>query len=155
MSDTWRALTEADCLPSLSGPENRIYRERLLASGQADPLPEIMEQVTLQIRNAIRSHGGNTLHADQSFLPRGAIMHAKALVRYDLLSRLAVGSDDQPGEARTNQWREANKWLDLVRSGKELIEAPEGTGTETASSEIEVGSNVPPRKWTRRQQSGL
>jgi hypothetical protein len=111
--------------------------------------------VTLQFRNAIRSCGKNSLHATATFLPEGAIFHAVALIRYRLLSRLAIGGDDQPGDARTNEYREALRYLELVRSCKELVEQPEGDGTETGGSEIEVSAETPARKWTRSQQSGL
>lgn len=152
---TWRAITEDDVRASMAGPEDGAYRERLLVSGQADPLVAIISQVTLQFRNAIRSCGKNSLHATATFLPEGAIYHAVALIRYRLLSRLAIGGDDQPGEARTNEYREALRYLELVRSCKELVEQPDGDGTETGGSEIEVSAETPARKWTRSQQSGL
>ncbi len=148
-------MTEDDVRALMAGPEDAAYREGLLISGQADPLVAILSQVTLQVRNAIRSCPKNRLHADASFIPEGAVYHAAAIARYRLLGRFAIGEQDQPGDARTTEYREALKWLDLVRSCKELIEAPDGDGTETAQSTIEVGSDVPVRKWTRKQQSGL
>ena len=152
---TWRAITEDDVRAAMAGPEDSAYRERLLVSGQADPLVAIIAQVVVQFRNAIRSCGKNSLHATATFLPEGAIFHAVALIRYRLLSRFAVGSDDQPGEARSNEYREALRWLELVRSCKELVEQPDGDGTETGGSEIEVSSDTPVRQWTRTKQSGL
>lgn len=118
----------------MAGPEDMAYRQQLLATGQADPLPGIMSQVTLQIRNAIRSAPRNQLHEDPTYLPEGAIYQAVAIARFRLLSRFAIGGDDQPGDARTTEYREAIRWMDLVRSGKELIEPPYGTGAESSGA---------------------
>lgn len=154
MSDTWRALSEDDVRPAMAGPEDAAYREMLLVSGQADPLPAIISQVTMQVRNAIRSCAKNTLHADATFLPEGAIFHAVAIIRYRLLSRFAIGEQDQPGDARTSEYKEALRWLELVRSCKEIIEQPDGTGTETAGTRIVVVSNNE-RRATREKLGGL
>lgn len=155
MSDTWRALTEDDVRALMAGPEDEAYRSQLLSAGQPDPLPAILTQVTTQVRNAIRSCAKNTLHADASYIPEGAVYHAAAIARFRLLGRFAIGEQDQPGDARKTEYQEALKWLDLVRTCKEVVEQPEGTGSESGGSEIEVGSEVPERQWTRRQQSGL
>lgn len=139
----------------MAGPEDDAYRAQHLATGQADPLPGIISQVTMQIRNAIRSCAKNTLHEDASYLPEGAIFHAVAIARYRLLSRLAIGEVAAPGDARTAEYKEALRWMELVRSCREIIEQPYGTGTETTQPQIEVSSNTPRREWTRDKQSGL
>lgn len=154
MSETWRSISEDDVWSSLSGPEDSALRERLLVSGQTDPLVTIIGQVTRQFRNAIRSFSANTLHEDQNFLPEGAIFHAVAVIRYRLLSRFAVGKDDQPGESRRDEYKEGIAWLNLVRSGDELIEPPDGTGSETGGSQIEVLSDND-REMTRQNLKGL
>lgn len=138
----------------MSEPEDTAYRTSLLVSGQTDPLVQIISQVTLQFRNAIRSCGKNRLHETASWLPEGAIFHAVAIIVFRLLSRLSAGGEE-PGESRKMEYKEALKWLELVRSCKELVEEPDGSGTETGGSEIEVSSETPARKWTRGQQSGL
>lgn len=153
---SWRAITEDDIRSALTGPEDEAYRSQLLSSGQTDPLTPIIEQVTLQVRNAIRSCPKNSLHATSTFLPEGAIFYAVAIIRYRLLTRFAIGEQDQPGESRTNEYREALRWLELVRSCKEIVEQPDGDGTETGGAgEIEVSSNTPARQWTRNKQAGL
>jgi hypothetical protein len=154
MSDTWRAIEEDDFWSALSEPEDSAYRERMLVAGQTDPLVQIIAHVTRQFRNAIRSFSGNTLHEDQSFVPEGAIFHAVAMIRYRILGRFAVSSEDKASEIRRDEYKEAIDWLKLVRKGDERIEPPAGTGTETGGSEIEVLSNND-REMTRKTLKGL
>lgn len=138
----------------MAGPEDQAYRERLLSDGQGDPLPEIIEQVTLEIRNAIRSNRDNQLHSDATFLPAGAIYHAVAIVRFRLLSRFAVSEADQPGDARKTEYREAITWLDLVRKGTERVEPPYGEADAQAPSPSPRLSGRP-RRFTRNTQDGI
>lgn len=126
----WRAITEDDIRAAWTAPEDEAYRSRLLAGGQADPLPVVIAQVTLQVRNAIRSCPKNKLDADTTTLPEGTIFHAVAIIRHRMLSRFAIGEDDQPGDARSGEYREALRYLELVRSCKEIIDQPDGDGTE-------------------------
>ncbi len=151
---TWREITEDDVRAAMAGPEDSAYREMLLVSGQADPLPGIILTVANQVRNAIRSCPKNTLDAAAGTLPEGAIFYAVAIIRYRLLSRFAIGEQDQPGDARTNEWREALKWLDMVRGCKEVIEQPDGDGTETSTPRIDTRSTHE-RQATRDRLSGL
>ena len=65
----WRAITEDDIRAAWTAPEDEAYRSRLLSGGQADPLPVIIAQVTLQVRNAIRSCSRNRLDPDSTTLP--------------------------------------------------------------------------------------
>lgn len=147
-------MTEDDVRALMAGPEDEAYRGQLLAAGQADPLVGIITQVTTQVRNAIRSCPRNTLHADATFIPEGAIYYAAAIARYRLLGRFAIGEQDQPGDARTTEYKEALKWLDAVRTCKEVVEQPDGTGSESAGSEIEVVSDNA-REATRQNLKGL
>ncbi len=130
---SWRAITEDDIRAALTAPEDEAYRGQLLSAGQTDPLEQIIAQVTLQVRNSIRSCPKNRLHATTTFLPEGAIFYAVAIIRYRLLSRFAIGEQDQPGDARSAEYREALRWLEMVRSCKEVIEDPDGDGTEVPS----------------------
>ena len=54
-----------------AGTEDTGARQKYLASGQTDPLPEVVSQVTADFRDAIRSHPGNTLDPDETTLPSG------------------------------------------------------------------------------------
>ncbi len=137
--------------PAMAGPEDSAYRERLLSSGQGDPLPEIIAQVVSQVRNAIRSCPKNKLHATPGFLPDGAVFHAVAIIRYRLLSRFAVGERDQPGDARKTEYNEAIRWLELVRSCKEVIEQPDGDGSEPGPGGGQVEQITPARRRADRE----
>lgn len=131
---SWRAITEDDIRSALTAPEDEAYRSQLLSSGQTDPLEIVKQQVVTEFRNAIRSCPKNRLHATATYLPEGSIYHAVAVIRYRLLSRLAIGEQDQPGDARTNEFNLAMSWLKEVRACREMIEAPDGDGTEVPSA---------------------
>lgn len=127
---SWRAITEDDLRSSITSGEDVALRTALIASGQADPFTQVAGQVVRSFRDAIRSNPKNRLHADETYLPEGAIYHAVAVIRFRLLSRFVseLITDD-----RRLEQKQAMDWLGYVRAGKELIEDPDGEGTETDS----------------------
>lgn len=120
---SWVAFTASHVHAGLTEPEVTHYSTKLLVSGQADPLGEIVSQTALEFREAIRSHPDHSLHADPTYLPQGAIMHASAVARYRLLTRIG----DEIGEDRRAEYREAMRYLDKVAKGDRYVEDPDGT----------------------------
>ena len=57
----WRAITEADLLTRISGPELESFREAGLAQNQEDPIAASMTQVTGTIRGYVAACAKNTL----------------------------------------------------------------------------------------------
>ncbi len=147
---TWRAITEDDVQAAMSEPEDTAYRTSLLVSGQTDPLVQIISQVTLQFRNAIRSCEKNRLHETATWLPEGAIFHAVAVIVFRLLSRLSAGGEE-PSKSREMEYKEALRWLELVRSCKEIIEQPDGDGSESGPGAGQMEQITPARRRADRE----
>lgn len=147
----WAQLTEDDWQSSVSDEEETAVRSAMLASGQEDPFEVVKRQVTALFRNAIRSHSGNRLDADEATLPPAAIYHAVAKLRFRLLTRFCseLITDD-----RRTENKEAESWLKEVRRGIEKIEAPDGDGTEVPKPRIDTRSTNE-RQATRDRLSGL
>lgn len=118
----WRALTADDVLAVLNNTEANAYRTKLLASGQADPITGLIEQVTREIRASIRSCRENTLSDDDDQIPEDAIDVACILVRHKLQNRYTIAIT----EDRREEWREAKRWLREVRACQVKIEQPDG-----------------------------
>jgi phage gp36-like protein len=148
---SWRAITEDDIRAAITAPEDEAYRAQLLTSGQTDPLETIKAQVTLQVRESIRSCAKNKLHANATFIPEGAIFNAVAIIRHRLLTRFAIGEQDQPGESRRDEYREALRWLERVESCKVAIENPDGDGSESGPGGGQMEQITPARRRADRE----
>lgn len=123
---SWVAFTAEHVHAALTEPEVTAFSTQLLVSGQSNPLDQIVAETALQFREAIRSNAENSLHADPTYLPQAALLHASAYARYRLLTRIG----DEVGEDRRLEYREAARYLDLVRSGKQSVENPNGSATD-------------------------
>ncbi|MEM1083227.1 MAG: phage protein Gp36 family protein [Verrucomicrobiota bacterium] len=149
----WRAITTDDVYAGLTKPEVTALSSGHLVTGQADPVPTVIDQVTLECREAIRSCGENRLHPTSTHLPESTIRHACAIIIYRLCSRFSTVlkvSDD-----RRDQKNDAMKYFDKVASCARAVERYGEDESNTPSAEIEVSENVPDRQWSREKQSGL
>lgn len=106
---SWIALTETQVLTKLSGPEIAAMKTAALQAGQANPLPEIIEQVVGEVRGYIGACANNTL-GPAGTIPdelEGAVI---SRIRFELATRLPVKS------LLTDDRREANRSaLSLLR----------------------------------------
>lgn len=146
----WRILTVADVLGVLSAPEAAAYQSAAIGSGQA-VLTDVLGQVINHCRGYIADNRENHL-ATGLTLPERCLRPALHLIRKDLLTRL----DLEVSEDRRKDAAEALRFFERVADGKVSIEQPTGVTDDSSAVEtIEVSAAVPPRKWTRQQQSGL
>lgn len=148
----WRAITTDDVMASMNKIETDALRTKLLVSGQSDPLPQIISQVTLEVREAIRSCDRNRLSVDSSLLPEGAIYQAVALIRHRLLTRFDSGAI---GESRLMEYRTARSYLSEVAACKRAVENPDdGEDAAAPLPDLEMLSHHE-RQATREKLSGL
>lgn len=120
---SWRAITENDVRAVMNSPEDIAARQKYLASGQTDPLDELVAQVTAEFREAIRSHPANTLDPDETTVPVAAIRHAAVIIRHGLLGRFSLVIS----EGRMKEWDAAQKYLEKLESGKRVVSVPGST----------------------------
>lgn len=88
---SWITLTESDVITKLSGPELAAMKTAALQAAQADPLPEVIEQVVLEVRGRVAACAANTL-GPAGTIPdelKGAAINR---IRYELATRLPVAT---------------------------------------------------------------
>jgi phage gp36-like protein len=147
----WISITTSDVQTRLTGPELSATQQVALASGQTNPLPEIIEQVVDEIRGYIAAYGGNTLGSGTT-IPQKLLGAALAMIRYRLATRLPVRS--LLTQERVDENREAIRLLERVADGGFRIEEPTEADTEThaaPSPQIEA----PDRNFSATGQDGV
>jgi len=146
----WRLLIEADILTGLTGAETAAFTTAALKAGQANPLQEVIDQVTQEMRGHIADCERNALAAGVT-LPDRCVLHAVAIVRYRLMSRLGL----RVADGREQEYRDARRFLERVSECKVRIERPAG---EVAEEESSAGMEVvrtPERNMTATKLKGL
>lgn len=127
---SWISITEAEVQTRLTGPELTALKQSALASGQTNPLPEIVEQVIDEIRGYIAA-AGNVL-GDGQTIPQKLLGTALAMIRYRLCTRLPVAS--LLTQQRIEENSAALRLLERVSDGKFLVEEPSTESTEDISN---------------------
>ncbi|MHC1762918.1 MAG: phage protein Gp36 family protein [Verrucomicrobiia bacterium] len=128
----WLSISPDDVKTRLSGPELEALQGTGLADGQVDPLPDVISQVTDEIRGYIAAHGLNTL-GPAGTLPPQVRAAAIALIRWRLSGRLAIGQAAGllQTDSRRQEYEDAITFLRDVATGKIAVESPDDTGPET------------------------
>ena len=126
----WTTLSATDVKTKLSGPEVSAVQTAALASGQSDPLVEIVEQVVDEVRGYIAA-GGYTL-GNGTTVPSKLVSATLAIIRYRLATRLPVKSLLTTDRVEEN--KEAIRLLERVADGKFMVEEPTTASTETSGS---------------------
>src|SRR4051812_33234539 len=129
---SWRAITEADLLTRISGPELAAIRAAALGVAQADPVQATIDQVTLEVRGRVAACRANTLGAGDT-IPDELLSHALALIVMALMPRAAGLVIDGDG-ARKDAADWADKILRDVAKCEFAIEQPEDPSTQVLSS---------------------
>jgi hypothetical protein len=134
----WLILTAGMLQSRISAPEYNALTAAVISSGQSDPIPQLLSDVTERVRLAIRS-GGETLGAVNT-IPASLRRAALAIAKHDLFSRIAVLRT--LAEGAKNDAEKAERMLERVEEGKVKIEAP-ATDTETETGNAaEYGSET-------------
>lgn len=148
----WITLTEDDVITKLSGPETAAMKTAALQAAQVDPLPEVIEQVVLEVRGRVSACAANTLGAAGTIPDelKGAAINR---IRYELATRLPVASLLTDARIRAND--QAIALLRDVGSCDFAIVPPENPAPETE----QPGSGTPRicrprRQFTDRRQDG-
>ncbi len=146
----WRKITEADVTSSLNDAENSGYRHLPHGTNTPDPLPDLISQVTMQMREAIRTCGRNRLAEDPEALPEAAIGHAVALIRHRLLGRF----DAPMSEGRLLEYREAQNYIRAIAACERAVELPDGSEADRPKM-APPAINQSPRRDGWRNQDGI
>ena len=146
---SWISITSSDVKVKLTGAELAALQSAALASGQSDPLPDIISQVSDEVRGYIAANRSNTLGAAGT-IPQKLLSAALSIIRYRLATRLPVKS--LLTEDRVKENEQAIRLLEQVAADKFAIEDP--VSGETSGVSIEQAS-TPVRTATRTKLAGL
>lgn len=139
---SWVAVTEANVITKLSGPEIAAMKSVALQAAQTNPLPEIITQVIREVRGYVAACARNTL-GDGVTLPDELLGAAVSRIRYELATRLPVPS------LLTEDRRAANR--DAIELFRDVAACRfQIAGPDTATSET-IASNSP--KWSGRDRT--
>jgi hypothetical protein len=147
----WIALTEADILTAANAPSLAAARTAVLKAGQADPLPEAIEQVTREVRGRVAACAKNSL-GDAGTIPDECKAAAIDMCVYRLCKRLGAALlTPIVADANAN----AIAFMKDVAACDVLVEQP-----ATVSEEV-VAKKPRPRwcgrdpEFKRNQQDGI
>lgn len=126
----WTALTEADVLTQMSGPELAAIRAAALKGGQVDPLQPTLDQVTRYVRGRVAACRNNTL-GPAGMIPDELKYYALALFVRDFIARPAGIKID--AGYRKDAWDRAEKVLVDVANCDLVIEEPTIASVEKSS----------------------
>lgn len=151
--DNWIQITEIDVLDAENGAVVSAAREALLADGQGDPLPGIIDSVVQEVRGRVAA-GGYRLAAG-STIPAVLETTAVDLIIYRLTRRLP--------NLRHKHYQERAEAADkrLLEIAKGLFAIPEPATPDPDFREGEnrvrpkLASPNPDRKFGRTQSDGL
>lgn len=148
----WIIITEDDVITKLSGPEKAAMNSAALQALQVAPLPEVIKQVTLEIRGYVAACKTNIL-GPLGTIPEELLGTAISRIRFELATRLPVPSlltDDRRtanADALTRLRDVAGCDFAIVGPTDPAAEQPGGPATQLISAS--------PRKATRQKLSGL
>lgn len=126
----WITLTEDDVLTRLAGPELSAYRTAAKASGQADPLPEIISGVVQEARGRVAKAGYTA--EDEDAIPEQIKHHVLAIIRYRLVTRLPL----EVKESRRKEYEDAMQFLREVAAGDVVLDDAASGTMSTGSSQV-------------------
>jgi hypothetical protein len=149
---SWIIIAEADVISKLSGPELAAMKTAALQAAQGDPLPEVIEQVTKEIRGYVAACSDNIL-GDGATIPDELLGFAINRIRYELATRLPVPS--LLTTARTDANSQAITALRDVAACKFKVIGPTTPAEEQAPGAAAEVVSTTTRKYTRAKMDGL
>jgi len=144
----WITITPEDVRTRLTAAELAAIQNTSLAPDQADPVPEVIEQVVDEVRGYVSNVA--TLGSG-STIPSKLLSAALAIIRYRLLGRVGLKS----GEDRRREYEDAVRLLERAADGKFRVEEPETASTETNANPLPSSFTTPERKFSRNDQDGI
>lgn len=154
---SWITLTAADLpVAKVSALVDQLG-SAALGTGQANPIPEIIANVTARIRAEIAAGGKTTLDAAPTKLPPSLKSLALRMVLREAQSRLnALGalplSDDEKEE-----WRQDVRYLERIAAGEIAVESTDSPEAAPTVQSTTPRPSISPRPlhFSRCQTDGV
>lgn len=145
----WIAITEADVQSRLAGAELTAFKNAAKASGQADPVAELISQTVDEVRGYIAACSRNTLEEGQK-VPSKLKSATLALIVYRMITRLPIDVSQERREENTR----ANSLMREVAACRFAIEEPTTADAEVISAPSPKTSR-PSRNFSQENQEGV
>jgi len=143
---SWIALTIDNLKEAKAAALVEACRTAALGTGQADPVPSIIENVTARIRAEISGCANNVLDADATKIPSDLKSLAARMIVREAISRLQQPLTDDEREEQRNDLR----YLERIARCEVPVAAPDDPLT-TAEVQSPTGT---PRITARTRQFG-
>lgn len=140
---SWRAILESDILTRISGPELEGFRNAALASGQEDPVDDVITQITDQVRGYCAANNAITLGAAGT-IPERLLGPALDIIAVEIQLR-AAGSIIDPDEERRKKAERAYRLLQDVAAGRFAVEDTDGTESSQVGGHAQRVNHSAPR----------
>ena len=122
-----------------------------MKTGQNDPVPSLLDDVTERVRNAIRSGGRVGLGAADT-IPASLRDAALSIAKYRLFGRVSVLRAQ--AELAQKDAEAAERQLERLEDGKAIVEGP-SLVTEASAGKHGATHSAPTRTTTRENLDGL
>lgn len=157
MPVSWITLTVAQLDTAKAAALVDALQTAALATGQTDPLPEIIGNVTARIRMEIAAGGRTVLDADATKLPPSLKSLSLRMVLREGQSRLNAAGALPLADDEKEEWRQDVRFLERIAKGEITVEAsdnPESSPTVQSKVSRPLIS-APDRQFTREHQDGI
>lgn len=145
----WITPSADDVKTRLTGAELVAFRTVALASGQADPITQIMLDCANEVRGYVAA-GGYTMGAAGTIPPQ-TLAPALAIMAYRLATRLPLKVSDD----RRKQYEDAIAYLRDVAAGRSLIETDASGEMAPGATSVVISSRGSTRAVTSTGMRGL
>lgn len=149
---SWQTITATEVQTRLSGPELSALRTAALATGQTDPLTDIIAQAIDLVRGHVAACKRNTLGVAGT-VPATLIATTIDIIRYRLATRLPAAAILT--QVRQQEYKDALALLSQVAACKFVLEEPTTPSTELLSSGPAPATTDRPRNFTPSLQDGI
>ncbi len=136
----WITLTVAQLDTAKAAALVDALQSAALAVAQADPLPEIITNVTARIRMEIAAGGRTVLDADATKLPPSLKSLGLRMVLREGQSRINAGGALPLADDEKEEWRQDVRFLERIAKGEITVE--ESTNPEAVPS-VQAASPSP------------
>jgi len=142
----WSAISIDDLNDAKAAALVAACRTAALGDGQADPVPNIIANVTSRIRAEISGCANNTLDADTTKIPNDLKSLAARIVMREAMSRLQQSLNDDEREEQRNDLR----YLERIAR----CEVPVATPDDPITSREVQSTAATPRFTARTRRFG-
>ncbi len=149
----WSAISIDDLNDTKAAALVAACRTAALGDGQADPVPNIISNVTTRIRAEISGCANNTLDADSTKIPNDLKSLAARIVMREAMSRLQQSLTDDEREEQRNDLR----YLERIARCEVPVAAPDDpiTTAELQSASVAPRFSARTRRFGRLHEDGI